>query len=344
MDCNTGMRADLSCGSEMEPISVSPGASCATSAWVLGARAGLGCRTGLVADESEWRVRPLDASWASSDAKVIATRWHGIEDGTRDARAMTPDDDHVVKIVLRNMNCWFSIDGRTVRDGCAGAGSVHVTEPGASARCLFRGPYDTLHLHVPNGLIDESGQDVATGDRATFRHAPTLTRDPTVERLGRVLLEADEIDACFGPLFADSVSLAIVMRLMGAARGVGSTGQIGSGLAKWRLKRTLEYIEAYLARPLRLAEIAAASGLSRMHFAAQFRIATGLRPHEYLTRRRIERAQEMLVAGGARLTDIALSVGFQSQAHFTTVFRRFVGRPPRDWSRSLADAWQDQEP
>jgi AraC-like DNA-binding protein len=134
------------------------------------------------------------------------------------------------------------------------------------------------------------------------------------------------------------------MRLMGAARGVGSTGQIESGLAKWRLKRTLEYIEAYLARPLRLAEIAAASGLSRMHFAAQFRIATGLRPHEYLTRRRIERAQEMLVAGGAPLADIALSVGFQTQAHFTTVFRRFVGRPPRDWSRSSADAWQDQGP
>src|ERR1700721_4399845 len=101
----------------MGPVPRSPGAPYVRSAGALGARAGLGGRTGLVVDESEWRVRPLDASWASSDAKVIATRWRGIEDGTRDARAVTPDDDHVVKIVLRNMNCSFSIDGRTVRDG-----------------------------------------------------------------------------------------------------------------------------------------------------------------------------------------------------------------------------------
>ena len=130
----------------------------------------------------------------------------------------------------------------------------------------------------------------------------------------------------------------------GARRRLNWADRVGAGDMAPETDAAAGYVEAYLARPLRLAEIAAASGLSRMHFAAQFRIATGLRPHEYLTRRRIERAQEMLVAGGARLTDIALSVGFQSQAHFTTVFRRFVGRPPRDWSRSLADAWQDQEP
>jgi AraC-like DNA-binding protein len=72
-----------------------------------------------------------------------------------------------------------------------------------------------------------------------------------------------------------------------------------------------------------------------MHFAAQFRAATGLRPHEYLLRRRIERAQELLRREPISLSDVALSVGFQTQAHFTTVFKRFVGRTPHRW-------WQDQ--
>ena len=75
-----------------------------------------------------------------------------------------------------------------------------------------------------------------------------------------------------------------------------------------------------------------------MHFAAQFRAATGLPPHEYLLRRRVERAQEMLVEGATSLVEIALSVGFQNQSHFTSVFKRFVGQPPRAWRLSLVGA------
>src|SRR6202040_1722705 len=101
-------------------------------------------------------------------------------------------------------------------------------------------------------------------------------------------------------------------------------------LARWRLKRAIDYVEAQLDKPRSLADVASASGLTRMHFAAQFRAATGLRPHEYLLRRRIERAQEML-GTGMSVVDVALSVGFQTQSHFTSVFKRFVGQPPRAW-------------
>jgi AraC family transcriptional regulator len=59
-----------------------------------------------------------------------------------------------------------------------------------------------------------------------------------------------------------------------------------------------------------------------------------LRPHEYLLRRRIERAQQMLLGTGMSLVDVALSVGFQTQAHFTSVFKRFTGQPPRAWRES----------
>ena len=80
--------------------------------------------------------------------------------------------------------------------------------------------------------------------------------------------------------------------------------------------------------------LAAAAGLSRMHFAAQFRTGTGFRPHEYLLRRRIERAQ-ILLSNNVPTVGVALAVGFQSQAHFTSVFKRFVGQPPQTWRRSL---------
>jgi transcriptional regulator GlxA family with amidase domain len=107
-------------------------------------------------------------------------------------------------------------------------------------------------------------------------------------------------------------------------------------LARWRLKRAIDYVEAQLDKPVSLADLASSAGLTRMHFAAQFRAATGLRPHEYLLRRRIERAQEMLAGTGMSLVDVALSVGFQTQAHFTSVFKRYTGQPPRAWCESRA--------
>ena len=71
-----------------------------------------------------------------------------------------------------------------------------------------------------------------------------------------------------------------------------------------------------------------------MHFAAQFRVSTGIRPHEYLLRRRIERARDLLLQHDSSIADIALSVGFQAQSHFTTVFKRFMGDTPHQWRRS----------
>ena len=104
-------------------------------------------------------------------------------------------------------------------------------------------------------------------------------------------------------------------------------------LAPWRLRRATDYIDAHLGEKISLADVASASGLSRMHFAALFRASTGLRPLKYVQRRRIEHAQETLANSDMPVVDIALSVGFQSQAHFSTVFKRLVGESPVRWRR-----------
>ncbi len=102
-------------------------------------------------------------------------------------------------------------------------------------------------------------------------------------------------------------------------------------LPPWRLRRVLAHIDAHLEDPITLADLAGVAGLSRMHFAAQFRAATGLRPHEFLLRRRIDHARHLLADPRSKLVDVALSVGFQTQAHFTTVFKRIVGETPHRW-------------
>ena len=109
-----------------------------------------------------------------------------------------------------------------------------------------------------------------------------------------------------------------------------------AGLAPWRLARAEAFVTANLAKPILLADLARAAGLSRMHFAAQFRASTGLQPHAYVLARRIERAQALLRGGQMTLADVALAVGFKSHSHFSTAFRRHLGLSPDRWRRRHA--------
>jgi AraC family transcriptional regulator len=138
----------------------------------------------------------------------------------------------------------------------------------------------------------------------------------------------------------EALRLAIsarLARLQSYARKADPPGEAESNgrrirpLQKWRLTRVEEYVQNHLADKIRLSELAAVAGLSRMHFASQFRMATGLRPHDFLLRRRVQRAEELLRGNSIAIVEIALTVGFQTQAHFTTVFKRFVGDTPYQW-------------
>lgn len=149
---------------------------------------------------------------------------------------------------------------------------------------------------------------------------------------GIALEEADPVADASCRLDSDSACDAIVARLVArAADRAPQTARRAAPLPKWRLRRALDFIEANLAQPIGLADVAASTGLTRMHFAAQFRSTTGYSPHAYLLRRRIEHAQMLLCSSALSVLDVALSCGFGSHAHFTTVFGRMVGEPPNSW-------------
>jgi len=110
-----------------------------------------------------------------------------------------------------------------------------------------------------------------------------------------------------------------------------------AALPNWRLKRVIDFMETHADQPITLGDLAHIAGLSRMHFAAQFRKATGLRPHAYLLRRRIEKAKTILATSSSAIAEVALTVGFSSQSHFTGVFKRLTGLTPLSW-RELSRA------
>jgi AraC-like DNA-binding protein len=164
--------------------------------------------------------------------------------------------------------------------------------------------------------------------------------DPVMRRLADALAATEAAHDQHSPILADALRLAILTRRASRPAAIEPVesdpvdeerARCVRSLQKWRLKRVEQYIDENLGGKVTLENLAAVAGLSRMHFAAQFRAAVGMRPHEYLLKRRIERAQELLKQANASLVDVALTVGFQTQAHFTTVFKRFAGDTPYQW-------------
>ena len=151
--------------------------------------------------------------------------------------------------------------------------------------------------------------------------------------LEAVVLEHDEhcAEALRRTIEARLAGLRPAMRATDCRGDAGSSTPPARALQKWRLKRVVEYVDANLSNKVSLLDLAAVAGLSRMHFACQFRAATGLRPHEFLLQQRVCRSKELMRGTSMTIAEIALTVGFLTQAHFTTVFKRFVGYTPRQW-------------
>jgi AraC family transcriptional regulator len=262
--------------------------------------------------------------------------------GTNASNSISEADDHVVSIALKRMTVVVRVSHPIDQDGRIIFG---VSQPNAVASAnTHHMPHETIHLHVQDRLLAQCfdelrKQSLPIKDGFVPANPASPASNAVVEQVGLALRAEDEGDALQGPS-AGATCLAIVLRLL-TLRSNGLAPQARpnrTALPKWRLKRAFDFIEEHLSEPVTLAEIAAFAGLSRMYFAAQFRAATGLRPHEYLLRRRIERAQELLSSSCLTLVEVALSVGFQTQAHFTTVFKRFVGETPHQWRRQYRQA------
>ena len=98
------------------------------------------------------------------------------------------------------------------------------------------------------------------------------------------------------------------------------------------LLRAKDTIDRSYAQPLDVATLARAAYASPAHFARSFKRAFGETPHQYVLRRRIERAQELLRSTPLSVTEASTEVGFASLSSFTRAFRQLVGETPGDYA------------
>jgi AraC-like DNA-binding protein len=107
--------------------------------------------------------------------------------------------------------------------------------------------------------------------------------------------------------------------------------------AVFALRRVRDHIDLRFAEPITLGELAALAGMSRFHLVRRFRAAYGETPIRYLSRRRIERAQDLLRYANLTVTEVCMTVGYSSLGSFSSRFSELVGESPQAYQRRWAD-------
>ena len=94
------------------------------------------------------------------------------------------------------------------------------------------------------------------------------------------------------------------------------------------LRRARDHIDRHYQMALDLDQLAGVAGVSKFHFVRSFEATFGETPIRYLTRRRIERAQDLLRVANLTVTEVCMLVGFASLGSFSSRFAQLVGESP----------------
>lgn len=159
-------------------------------------------------------------------------------------------------------------------------------------------------------------------------------RDPQFIHLAFALKGEVEQGYPSGRIFGEAIRTALAVHILQKYTVFPlKIGEFKGGLSRWQLQRTLKNIRESLSEDLSLDALAASVNLSPFHFSRMFKESTGMPPHRYVLKQRIEHACQMLASGRLSLAEIAARLGFADQSHFGSAFKRFVGVTPTTFRR-----------
>ena len=247
----------------------------------------------------------------------------------------------LVSLKLRDYEdceCWER--GRCVIRSDIRAGATYVYDLERDPQYVIDKPYHSIFFYLTRAALNDIATQAGGSQIGELMYQPGIGRDDAILRhLGSSLLEAlhrpDEVNQ----LFVDHTMLAVTAHVAQSyGREWRSAELARGGLAPWQARLACEKLESDLGGKLSLEQIAAEFDLSVSHFSRAFRVSTGLPPHQWLLRQRVNTAKQLMSVRELPLSEIAISAGFANQSHFTRVFSAMVGVSPAAWRRETQSA------
>jgi AraC family transcriptional regulator len=225
--------------------------------------------------------------------------------------------------------------GRRVVEGWSDPGTLNMTPPNVDGSWEAEASSHAIVLTIPHAYLSRVISEHWDADPRGVEIVPQfLARDRLIESImTRLALRAHQGSHSDSLYVASACEFLVHHVIDGYSSLSKSVPRYSGGLGR-RLNAVVDYIEANLAGPISLRELAGLAGVSGRHFERAFRQSLELPPHAYVLRRRVSAARGLLI-GQAALTmeQIARRVGFSSASHLASAFRRHEGYSPTRFRR-----------
>jgi AraC family transcriptional regulator len=273
-------------------------------------------------------------------ASSYHAHWDGIRlDYHQQPAFETPEhspQQHVIGVSLTK----HSINAERVLNGyvqheCIKYGDVAIIPANSYHKISWELESEFLVLSLEKALFARAAYDSV--DLQQMEIIPHFAAaDPLIQQIGLALHSQLESDGKGSRVYIESLATTLCIHLL--KHYSAPSAKIAThceGLSRLKLQQTIEYINQNLEKDLGLAEIATAVGMSMYYFSRLFKQSTGFSPHQYVMNCRIERAKRLLAKTEEAIDQICEQVGFQSQSHFTNVFRKLIGTTPNAYRKQV---------
>jgi AraC family transcriptional regulator len=242
-------------------------------------------------------------------------------------------DKQVLAKILTPGEFEFGFGSQRLSRYCYAPGEMILCRRNTEEWVRWRSPIQMLLITVPDQTFHSVAEEM--GGRAPGLNGTPLLKD---ERI-RALVAAAEADlangASAGRIYTDSIGRALAAALM-HSQGVLRSPIVHyrGGLSPSQLRQVTSFVHECLHEDVSLIQMAEQAKLSPAHFSQMFRQSTGVTPHQFVLRARVEQAKELLVKKDARVLDVAIACGFRTQQHFAKVFRAFCKMSPTQFRQA----------
>jgi AraC family transcriptional regulator len=277
---------------------------------------------------------PTLAAPSLSDNPIAFTRLRcdNVEHGL--VGSVPPEGSFAFQVMLKPVHSW---ELRTNQ----GHGSLPPTKPGdtflfdlsENPRLDLHSAFDMVRFYMPRSALDSLAYGRGLRRVAGLRAPPFGVHDPIMHGMALAMVASMKNIEAAQPIFVEYMALAFHAHVVHVYGSVPERRSSYGGQAPWQMKRVVEAVEANPGANHTISMLAQECNLSSSYFARAFKETTGLAPHQWLTRKRIEHACRMLAQTSMELSEIALACGFADQSHFSRVFARQEKRSPGKWRR-----------
>ena len=215
-------------------------------------------------------------------------------------------------------------------------GDIDVIPAGAASRWELQERDTAFTLSVAPKILLAAAEDVDLDPARLEIVNRFQMRDPQLEHIAWAAMAEMEHGFPCGRLYLESLATALAAQLVSYhSTSHSRRAQLNGGFSDRKLKAVLAFIEENLASQLSLNQIAGAAGMSVSHCTVRFRESIGSPIHQYVIRRRLERAVTLIREGKMSISQIALESGFSHQSHLAMHMRRHLGVSPKALQASL---------